>query len=48
MFFQPNMPKLEDYYEPFDFDYSNLYGAAEGSDQPVAEAFSQISGQKIE
>jgi len=21
MFFQPNMPKMEDYYEPFDFDY---------------------------
>jgi nitrate reductase beta subunit len=48
MFFQPNMPKMEDYYEPFDFDYGNLYGAAEGTDQPVAEAFSQISGRKIE
>jgi nitrate reductase beta subunit len=48
MFFQPNMPKLSDYYEPFDFDYGNLYGAAEGDDQPVAEAFSQISGRKIE
>ena len=48
MFFQPNMPKMEDYYEPFDFDYGNLYGAREGTDQPVAEAFSQISGRKIE
>ena len=48
MFFQPNMPKLEDYYEPFDFDYGNLYGAGEGTDQPVAEAFSQISGRRIE
>jgi nitrate reductase beta subunit len=48
MFFQPNMPKMEDYYEPFDFDYGNLYGAGEGTDQPVAEAFSQISGRKIE
>jgi len=48
MFFQPNMPKLEDYYEPFDFDYGNLAGAKEGNDQPVAEAFSQISGKKIE
>jgi nitrate reductase beta subunit len=48
MFFQPNMPKLEDYYEPFDFDYSNLYKAPPGSDQPVAEAFSQISGERIE
>ena len=47
MFFQPNMPKLEDYYEPFDFDYGNLYGAKGGDDQPVAEAFSQISGEKM-
>ena len=48
LFFQPDMPKMEDYYEPFDFDYGNLYGAGEGTDQPVAEAFSQISGRKIE
>jgi len=48
MFFQPNLPKLEDYYEPFDFDYSNLYKAPPGSDQPVAEAFSQVSGKRIE
>jgi nitrate reductase beta subunit len=48
LFFQPDMPKMEDYYEPFDFDYGNLYGAGEGADQPVAEAFSQISGRKIE
>jgi len=48
MFFQPNMPKIEDYYEPFDFDYGNLAGARESNDQPVAEAFSRISGKKIE
>jgi len=42
------MPKLDDYYEPFDFDYSNLYKAPPGSDQPVAEAFSQISGKRME
>ncbi len=48
LFFQPNLPKMEDYYEPFDFDYGNLYGAGEGTDQPVAGAFSQISGRKIE
>ncbi|WP_298432136.1 nitrate reductase subunit beta [Geobacter sp.] len=47
MFYQPNMPKLDDYYEPFDFDYANLYKAPPGSDQPVADAFSQISGEKM-
>ena len=48
LFFQPNLPKLHDYYEPFDFDYANLTGAAETDDQPVAQAFSQISGESIE
>jgi nitrate reductase / nitrite oxidoreductase, beta subunit len=48
LFFQPNLPKLEDYYEPFDFDYANLTGAAGADDQPVAEAFSQVSGERIE
>jgi nitrate reductase / nitrite oxidoreductase, beta subunit len=48
LFYQPNLPKLEDYYEPFDFDYANLTGAADDDDQPVAQAFSQISGEPIE
>ena len=48
LFFQPNLPKIEDYYDPFDFDYGNLTGAADGDDQPVAEAFSQVSGARIE
>ena len=48
MFYQPNMPKMEDYYEPFDFDYGNLYNAPEGDDQPVADAISQITGKRME
>jgi len=48
LFFQPNLPLIEDYYEPFDFDYAQLMGAPEGDDQPVAEAFSQISGERLE
>jgi nitrate reductase / nitrite oxidoreductase, beta subunit len=48
MFYQPNMPKMEDYYEPFDFDYANLHGAPEGDDQPVAEPISKITGKRME
>ncbi|GFO66696.1 nitrate reductase subunit beta [Geomonas limicola] len=48
LFFQPNLPRIEDYYEPFDFDYGNLAGAPEGNDQPVAGALSQVSGEPIE
>jgi nitrate reductase beta subunit len=47
MFFQPNLPTIKDYYEPFDYNYGNLAGAKSGNDQPVAEAFSQVSGQPM-
>jgi len=48
LFYQPNLPSIEDYYEPFDYDYGNLAGAPDAADQPVAGAFSQISGKPIE
>ncbi|NJD38604.1 MAG: nitrate reductase subunit beta [Geobacter sp.] len=48
MFFQPNMPAITDYYEPFDVDYASLHGAPKGDDQPTADIVSQISGQKME
>jgi len=48
IFFQPNLPRLEDYYEPFDFDFGNLYRAAPGDDQPVAGAYSQVSGAPMD
>lgn len=48
MFFQPNMPSIKDYYEPFDVDYANLYGAPKGDDQPTAAIVSQVSGEKLE
>ncbi len=48
MFFQPRLPKLEDYYEPFDFEYARLHGAPAGDDQPVAGPVSAISGKRME
>jgi len=48
LFFQPNLPGIEDYYEPFDFDYGNLAGSPPAGDQPVAQAVSQISGKPME
>ena len=36
IFFQPNLPTIDDYYEPFTFDYQNLFNAPAGDDQPVA------------
>ncbi len=48
MFYQPHMPRLEDYYHPWTYDYARLYDAPEEDDQPVAEPISLISGEKIE
>ncbi|MGE5224643.1 MAG: nitrate reductase subunit beta [Omnitrophica WOR_2 bacterium] len=48
LFFNPDLPSLEDYYEPFTFRYSDLFDAPEGDDQPVARPISMITGKPIE
>jgi len=45
IFFQPYMPKLEDYYHPWDYDYGKLYNVSEQDDQPVADPISKVSGE---
>ncbi|MDD9897985.1 MAG: nitrate reductase subunit beta [Candidatus Melainabacteria bacterium] len=45
LFFNPKMPKLEDYYEPFTYDYENLFNAPAGNDQPTARSKSLITGE---
>ena len=30
IFFQPNLPTIDDYYEPFTYDYQNLFNAPAG------------------
>ena len=45
IFFQPNLPTIDDYYEPFTFDYDNLFNAPLGDDQPVARPKSLITGE---
>ena len=39
---------MDDYYEPWTYDYQNLFNAPEGSDQPTAEPISMIDGEKID
>jgi len=48
IFFQPNLPTIDDYYEPFTFDYQNLFNAPAGDDQPVARPKSLITGEFME
>lgn len=48
IFHNPNLPKLDDYYEPWTYQYSNLFEAPEGDDQPVARPVSLITGEPID
>jgi nitrate reductase beta subunit len=48
LFFNPRMPELDDYYEPFTFRYEDLFNAPQGPHQPVAVPISQITGEEME
>lgn len=48
IFANPDLPSIDDYYEPFDFDYQHLHSAPESKVQPVARPRSLISGQRME
>lgn len=48
LFYNPNMPFIKDYYEPFTFRYKDLFTAPPGDDQPVAVPVSMISGKPID
>ncbi len=48
LFYNPNQPNLDDYYEPFTYKYEDLFNAKQGDDQPTAIPVSQITGQPIE
>lgn len=48
LFYNPNQPGLEDYYEPWTYEYENLFDAEEGEDQPTAIPISQITGQPMD
>ncbi|MBK7586362.1 MAG: nitrate reductase subunit beta [Myxococcales bacterium] len=48
IFHNPNLPAVEDYYEPFTYDYLNLIEAPAGDDQPTARPISLITGEPID
>jgi len=48
LFFNPALPTLEDYYEPFTFKYQDLFDAPAGDDQPTAIPISLITGEPID
>lgn len=48
IFANPDLPEIDDYYEPFDFDYEHLQTAKESKSMPVARPRSQITGERME
>ncbi|MCE8004600.1 MULTISPECIES: nitrate reductase subunit beta [Billgrantia] len=47
IFANPDLPEIDDYYEPFDFDYQHLHTAKQGDHQPVARPRSLVSGERM-
>jgi nitrate reductase beta subunit len=48
IFANPDLPQIDDYYEPFDFDYQHLHEAPDGKHQPTARPRSLISGERMQ
>jgi nitrate reductase beta subunit len=47
IFHHPHMPTMDDYYEPWTYDYQHLFNAPEGPDQPTAVPVSAVTGELI-
>ncbi|EOM76790.1 nitrate reductase subunit beta [Rhodococcus rhodnii] len=47
IFASPRMPSIQDYYEPWTYDYENLTNAPAGDQFPVAAPRSLISGEPM-
>jgi len=48
IFANPDLPEIDDYYEPFTFDYEHLQRAKESKAFPTARPRSLISGERME
>jgi nitrate reductase / nitrite oxidoreductase, beta subunit len=48
IFANPDLPEIDDYYEPFDFDYDHLHSAPEMQHFPTARPRSRITGERME
>lgn len=47
IFHNPDLPTMDDYYEPFTYKYQDLTNAPAGSDQPTARPVSMVSGKPM-
>jgi nitrate reductase beta subunit len=48
LFHNPHQPSMDDYYEPWTYDYQNLFNAPEGPDQPTAIPLSMVTDKPMD
>ncbi|MEE8418033.1 MAG: nitrate reductase subunit beta [candidate division Zixibacteria bacterium] len=48
IFHNPALPSMDDYYEPWTYDYQNLFNAPASDDQPTARPISMVTGEHID
>jgi nitrate reductase beta subunit len=48
IFANPDMPEIDDYYEPFDYEYSYIHNVPEVEAMPTARPISIITGERME
>ena len=48
IFYNPDLPTLDDYFEPWTYDYQNLFNAPLGEHQPTARAISMVTGKYMD
>lgn len=48
LFYNPNLPEIDDYYEPWNYDYESLTNSPERQYQPVARPKSALTGEFME
>lgn len=47
IFYNPDLPTIDDYYEPWNYNYEALFNSEQSQTQPVAKPFSLISGKEL-
>ena len=47
LFHNTHLPVMDNYYEPWTYQYEKLFDSPEGDDQPTATAISQVTGEEI-
>src|SRR5512143_3242665 len=48
LFYNPSLPTMDDYYEPWSYKYEQVFSAPQADDQPTARPVSRITGDYLD